>query len=49
MIHVKLTRANGEEIATSESEVRRLSRFLEKFGARSVEDLPPNIHLRVGS
>ena len=49
MIHVKLTRANGEEIPTSESEVRRLARFLEKFGARTVEDLSPNIHLRVGS
>ena len=47
MIHIKITRANGEEIPTSQSEVRRVARFLEKVGVNSIEDLPANLHLRV--
>jgi hypothetical protein len=47
MIHVLLHRANGEEIAPSESEVRRLASFLEKAGAKSVEALPASRHVRV--
>jgi len=47
MIHVKLTRANGEEIVISQSEERRLAGFLEKAGAKSIEALPANLHIRV--
>ena len=47
MIHVLLHRASGEEIAPSESEVRRLEGFLEKVGVKSVEDLPASHHVRV--
>jgi hypothetical protein len=47
MIHVVLHRANGEEIAPSESEVRRLAGFLEKAGAKSIETLPASHHVKV--
>jgi hypothetical protein len=47
MIHVVLHRANGEEITASESEVRRLAGFLEKFGAKSIETLPASHHVKI--
>lgn len=47
MIHVTLTRANGEEIRPSESEVRRLANFLEKSGAKSIDTLPSSHHVKI--
>ena len=47
MIHVTLTRANGEEIVSSESEVRRLANFLEKAVAKSIDTLPANHHVKI--
>ena len=47
MIHVTLTRANGEEIPPSESEVRRLANFLERAGAKSIDTLPASHHVKI--
>ncbi len=47
MIHVKLTRANGDEILPSQSEERRLAGFLGKVGVKTIETLPTNLHIRV--
>ena len=47
MIHVKLTRANGDEITPSQSEQRRLADFLKRVAANGIDTLPPNLHIRI--
>lgn len=47
MIHVDITRADGEKVIDCESSQRRIAGFLHRAGVKSIEDLPANLHVRL--
>lgn len=47
MIHVDITRENGEKVIDCESSQRRIAGFLHRAGAKSIAELAPNFHVRL--